>query len=158
MGDCDRTAASMVSSTRTRDHADKRRNKSMKLRLTNFQSNTYEDTDGSCELCMWTGMLDHPEYEFTDSDGDTHVVEGWYSDWGHHSVIDVNVPVFTTWLHSVEFKEPSSVVEEANLLTDGRLWEEYLRRILDSAQFCGTEQELNDNLAWALLDAPTGND
>lgn len=130
----------------------------MKLRLTNFQSNTYEDTDGSCELCMWTGMLDHPEYEFTDSDGGTHVVEGWYSDWGHHSVIDVNVPVFTTWLHSVEFKEPSSVVEEANLLTDGRLWEEYLRRILDSAQFCGTEQELNDNLAWALLDTPTGND
>lgn len=127
----------------------------MKLRLTGFQSNTYEDTDGSCELCMWTGMLDHPEYEFTDSNGDTHTVDGWHSDWGHHIVIDINVPVFTTWLHSVELKEPSSVVEESNPLTDGRLWGEYLRRILDSAQFCGTEQELNDNLAWVLQDNTT---
>ena len=32
----------------------------MKLRLTNFDSNTYEDTNGSCELCMSTGMYDHP--------------------------------------------------------------------------------------------------
>lgn len=32
----------------------------MKLRLTDFDSNTYMDTDGSCELCMYTGMLDHP--------------------------------------------------------------------------------------------------
>lgn len=27
----------------------------MKLRLTGFKSNTYEDTDGTCEDCMYTG-------------------------------------------------------------------------------------------------------
>ena len=53
----------------------------MKLRLTNFQPNTYEDTDDSCELCMWAGALDHSDHEFTDSDGGAHVVEGWHSDW-----------------------------------------------------------------------------
>lgn len=32
----------------------------MKLRLTDYNDNTYMDTDGSCELCMYTGLLDHP--------------------------------------------------------------------------------------------------
>lgn len=41
----------------------------MKLRLTDY---TYMDTDGSCELCMYTGLLDHPEFQFTDSDGGVH--------------------------------------------------------------------------------------
>lgn len=36
----------------------------MKLRLTDFDSNTYMDTDGSCDLCLYTGMLDHPLYTF----------------------------------------------------------------------------------------------
>lgn len=31
----------------------------MQLRLTDFKSNTYEDTDGTCEEHMYTGMLDH---------------------------------------------------------------------------------------------------
>lgn len=132
----------------------------MKLRLTDFQSNTYEDTDGSCELCMWTGMLDHPTYEFTDSNGGAHIVDGWYSDWGHHTTIDINVPVFTTWLHGVEFKEISAV---ADYLMDDYsphrdLWDEYLWRILDSASNCDTEQELNDNLAWALQEPQPNND
>lgn len=35
----------------------------MKLRLTDY---TYMDTDGSCELCMYTGLLDHPEFQFPD--------------------------------------------------------------------------------------------
>ena len=131
----------------------------MQLRLTDFQSNTYEDTDGSCELCMWTGMLDHPTYEFTDSNGAVHVVDGWYSDWGHHTTIDINVPVFTAWLHKVEFKEVSAVAEQLGIdhLANDRLWEECLRQIIDSAAYCSTEQELNENLAWALLDTSTVN-
>lgn len=85
----------------------------MKLRLTDFQTNTKKTVDGSCEMCMYTGMLDHPTYEFTDSHGGVHVIEGWYYDYGHHTTkYDINVPVFTTWLHDVEFKEPSEVAEE----------------------------------------------
>lgn len=58
-------------------------------------------------------MLDHPTYEFTDSHGGVHVIEDWYYDYGHHTTkYDINVPVFTTWLHDVEFKEPSEVAEE----------------------------------------------
>lgn len=30
----------------------------MKLRLTDYSDNTYMDTDGSCDLCMYTGLLD----------------------------------------------------------------------------------------------------
>lgn len=132
----------------------------MKLRLTDFQSNTYEDTDGSCDMCMYTGMLDHPTYEFTDSNGGVHVVDGWYSDWGHHTTIDINVPVFTHWLHKVEFKRPKDVTDY--LIDDYSphrdLWEEYLRQVLYSAAYCSDEQELNDNLAWALLDASAGSE
>ena len=132
----------------------------MKLRLTDFQSNTYEDTDGSCDMCMYTGMLDHPTCEFADSNGGVHVVGGWYSDWGHHTTIDINVPVFTHWLHGVEFKEIHTVAEQLYIgpLSGERLWEEYLRQVLDSAAYCSDEQELNDNLAWALLDASAGSE
>ena len=36
-----------------------------------------------------------------------------YYDYGRHTTkYDINVPVFTTWLHDVEFKEPSEVAEE----------------------------------------------
>ena len=41
----------------------------MLLRLTGYNDNTYVDTDGSCDLCMYTGLLDHPEFRLTDSDG-----------------------------------------------------------------------------------------
>ena len=51
----------------------------MKLRLTDY---TYMDTDGSCELCMYTDLLDHPEFQFTDSYGGVHDISGWESDWG----------------------------------------------------------------------------
>lgn len=37
------------------DHYNDRRN-NMKLRLTDYNDNTYPDTDGSCELCMYTGL------------------------------------------------------------------------------------------------------
>lgn len=47
----------------------------MKLRLTDYSDNTYMDT----------GLLDHPEFQFTDSDGGVHDISGWKSDWGHHS-------------------------------------------------------------------------
>ncbi len=124
----------------------------MKLRLTNFDSNVYEDTDGSCELCMWTGMMDHPTYEFTDSYGGVHTVDGWYSDWGHMNVYDVNVPVFTTWLHTVEFKELEEVVEylSAEYCDKARQWEKYFYNILVSAEYCSNEQQLNKSLGWAL--------
>lgn len=54
----------------------------MKLRLTDFDSNTYMGTDGSCEVCMYTGMLDHPVYTLTSSYGESYTIEGWWSDWG----------------------------------------------------------------------------
>ena len=38
----------------------------MKLRLTDYNDNTYMDTDGSCEVCMYTGLLDHPEFKELD--------------------------------------------------------------------------------------------
>lgn len=124
----------------------------MKLRLTNFDSNTYEDTDGSCELCMWTGMMDHPTYEFTDSYGGVHTVDGWYSDWGHMNVYDVNVPIFTYWLHTVEFKELEEVVEYLSVeyRDEAQQWEEYLCHIIACAQWCSTPEELNEELDWAL--------
>ena len=61
---------------------------------------------------MYTGMLDHPTYEFTTNHGDKHTIDGWFSSWGDHIVLDINLPVFTHWLHKVEFKEPSEVAEE----------------------------------------------
>ena len=105
-------------------------------------------------------MLDHPTYGFTTSHGDKHTVDGWYSDCGHHTTIDINVPVFATWLHKAEFKEVDAVAEELGIdhLANDRLWEEYLRQIIDSASYCSDEDSLNDNLAWALLDASTVND
>lgn len=125
----------------------------MKLRLTNFDSNTYEDTDGSCELCMYTGMMDHPTYEFTDSYGGVHTVDGWYSDWGHMNVYDVNVPIFTHWLHTVEFKEPIGLSEELGHPLDEYFWESFLTRVLQFAQYCDNEEGLNEGLAWALKGA-----
>lgn len=125
----------------------------MKLQLTDYQDNTYEDTDGSCELCMWTGMMDHPTYEFTDSYGGVHTIDGWYSDWGHMNVYDVNLPVFTTWLHDAEFKEPTELTkenEQYTWLSDERFWEEFLTKVLQDAQYCSDEEELNEALAWAL--------
>lgn len=131
----------------------------MRLRLTDFQSNTREGVEGTCERCMRTGMLNYPTYTFADSGGGVHVVEGWYSDWGDHIVIDVNLPVFTHWLHSVEFKQPKGVAELSDIddLSGERLWEEYLFQVLESAAYCDTEQELNKNLAWALLGSQSTN-
>ena len=124
----------------------------MKLRLTDYQDSTYEDTDGSCDLCTWTGMMDHPTYEFTDSYGGVHTVDGWYQDWGHMYVYDVNLPVFTTWLHNVEFKEPEEIDElpEYGCLSYIRFWEKFLGDIIRSAEFCSNEEELNEALDWAL--------
>lgn len=121
----------------------------MKLQLTNFDSNTYEDTDGSCEMCMSTGMYDHPVYTFTDSYGGKHVVEGWWSEWVFLYSYDINVPVFAHWLHTVEFKEPFELSEEF----DKRSWEDYLTKILSSASYNHAEEELNESLEWALKGA-----
>lgn len=125
----------------------------MKLRLTNFDSNTYEDTDGSCDMCMYTGMLDHPEYTFTTSFGESYTIKGWWFDWGHLTTIDINLPVFTTWLHEAEFKEPTELIEENESytwLSDGRFWDEFLQDVLKAAQWCSNEEELNEELDWAL--------
>lgn len=88
----------------------------MKLRLTDYNDNPYMDTDGSCELCMYTGLLDHPEFQFTDSDGGVHDISGWESDWRHLNIkYNVNVPLFTYWLHDAEFKELDELAKEARL-------------------------------------------
>lgn len=124
----------------------------MKLRLTDYSDNTYMDTDGSCELCMYTGLLDHPEFQFTDSDDGVHDISGWKSDWGHHDVkYNVNVPLFTYWLHDAEFKELDELVRslEANE-TDP--WDTALNAILWSASGQRSEEELNKALSWALVD------
>lgn len=125
----------------------------MKLRLTNFDSNTYEDTNGSCDMCMYTGMLDHPEYTFTTSFGESYTIKGWWSDWGRLTTIDINLPVFTTWLHDAEFKEPTELIEENkeyDWLSDKRFWEEFLQDVLKAAQWCRNDEELNEELDWAL--------
>ena len=125
----------------------------MKLHLTDFDSNTYTDIDGSCELCMYTGMLDHPLYTFTSSYGESYTIEGWWFDWGHLMTIDINLPVFTTWLHDAEFKEPAEIIEEDGYfarLPGNCFWEEFLTAVLKDAQWCSTMEELNESLDWAL--------
>ena len=118
----------------------------MKFRLADFDSNTYEDTDGSCDLCMYTGMLDHPMYTFTDGYGGVHTVEGWYSHWGHLTTIDINLPVFTHWLHDVEFKEPEELADYAGVDADSSdFYDKFLRRLITEAQWCGTEEDLSEN-------------
>ena len=76
---------------------------------TTATDNTYMDAGGSCDLCMYTGLLDHPEFQFTGSGGGVHDISGWESDWGHYNV---NVPLFTYWLRDAEFKE---LAKEARL-------------------------------------------
>lgn len=128
----------------------------MKLRLTDFDSNTYEDTDGSCELCMSTGLYDHPVYTFLDSYGVTHTVEGWWSEWGFLYSYDINVPLFTYWLHDAEFKDIETIMDEDieyKYLPVDEAWKKFLKDILDSAQYCDNEQELSKNLMWALEDS-----
>ena len=68
--------------------------------------------------------------------------------------------MFTHWLHGVEFKEIQAVAEQLDIgrLSGERLWEEHLRQVLDSAAYCSDEQELNDNLAWALQDTATDSE
>lgn len=122
----------------------------MKLRLTDFDSNTFMDTDGSCELCMSTGMYDHPIYTFSDSYGGKHTVDGWWGEWGFLYSYDVNVPVFTNWLHTAEFKEPFELSEELQHPSYEWLWEEFLTSVLRDAQYCSNEEELDDSLNWAL--------
>lgn len=129
----------------------------MKLRLTDYSDNTYMDTDGSCDLCMYTGLLDHPEFWFTDSDGGVHSISGWESDWGHYSVkYSVNVPLFTYWLHDAEFKELDELEKGAQLrgleADETDPWYTALDAILWCASDQSTEEDLNEALSWALVD------
>ena len=113
----------------------------MKLRLTDY---TYMDTNGSCDLCMYTDLLDHPEFQFADSDGGVHDISGWESNWGHHNV---NVPLFAYWLHDAEFKELEARLHglEANE-TDP--WGTAIDAILWSA----SGQNSEEDLSWAMID------
>ena len=129
----------------------------MKLRLTDYNDNTYEDTDGSCELCMYTGLLDHPEFQFTDSDGGVHDIIGWDSEWGYLIIkYNVNVPLFTYWLHDAEFKELDELAKEARLRGLGENetnpWDTALDAILWSASGQSSEEDLDKALSWALVD------
>ena len=129
----------------------------MKLRLTDYNDNTYMDTDGSCELCMYTGLLDHPEFQFTDSDGSAHSISGWESDLGNHDIkYNVNVPLFTYWLHGAEFKELDELVREVRLHglrpNETDPWDTALDAILWSASGQISEEDLDKALSWALVD------
>lgn len=129
----------------------------MKLRLTDYNDNTYEDTDGSCELCMYTGLLDHPEFQFTDSYGGVHDISGWESDWGHLNVkYNVNVPLFTYWLHDAEFKELDELAKEGRLhgleTNETDPWDTALDAILCCASYKSSEEDLDKALSWALVD------
>lgn len=121
----------------------------MKLRLTDYNDNTYLDTDGSCELCTYTGLLDHPEFQFTDSDGGVHDISGWESNWEY---LNVNVPLFTYWLHDAEFKELDELAMEARLhgqwSDETDPWDTALDAILWSA----SGQSSEEDLSWALAD------
>lgn len=125
----------------------------MKLCLTGYDDNTYEDTTGTCEVCTYTGMMDHPMYEFTDSYGDVHTIEGYFSDGWSLWSYNVNVPVFANWLHDAEFKGPEELIEEDEdyyYLSDERFWERFLTDVIRCAEFCGDKKELNKALGWAL--------
>lgn len=61
--------------------------------------------------------------------------------------------MFTNWLHEAEFKEPTELIEENKeytWLSDERFWEEFLTDVLRGAQWCRNEEELNEELDWAL--------
>ena len=60
------------------------------------------------------------------------------------------MPVFATWLHTAEFKELVGLSEELEHPSDERFWEEFLTRVLQCAQYCSNEEELNEELDWAL--------
>ena len=129
----------------------------MKLRLTDYSDNTYMDTDGSCDLCMYTALLDHPEFQFTDSDGGVHDISGWESDWGHLDIkYSVNVPLLAYWLHDAEFKELDELAQEARLhgleADETDPWYTALDAILWCASDHSTEEGLNEVLSWALVD------
>ena len=129
----------------------------MKLRLTDYNDNTYMDTDGSCELCMYTALLDHPEFQFTDSNGGVHDINGWEYDWGHLNIkYNVNVPLFTYWLHDAEFKELDELAQEARLhgreANETDPWDTALDAILWCASDQRSEEDLDKALSWALVD------
>ena len=65
-----------------------------------------------------------------------HDISGWESDWGHHNVkYNVNVPLFTYWLHDAEFKEMDELAQEARLHGLG-----------------ANETALDKALSWATVD------
>lgn len=131
------------------DHHDERRT-SMKLRLTDYNDSTYVDTDGSCELCMYTGLLDHPEFQFTDSDGGVHDISGWESDWGHLNIkYNVNMPLFTYWLHDAELDE---LAKEARLHGLGANETDPWDTALDAILWSASGQSSEEALSWALVD------
>ena len=109
----------------------------MKLRLTDYNDNTYMDT----------GLLDHPEFQFTDSDGGVHDISGWESDYSVK--YSVNVPLFTYWLHDAEFKELAKEARLHGLEADEtNPWDTALDAILRSA----SDQRSEEDLSWALVD------
>lgn len=122
----------------------------MKLRLTDYNDSTYVDTDGSCELCMYTGLLDHPEFQFTDSDGGVHDISGWESDWGHLNIkYNVNMPLFTYWLHDAELDE---LAKEARLHGLGANETDPWDTALDAILWSASGQSSEEALSWALVD------
>lgn len=80
---------------------------------------------------------------------DFHSVKGWTHD-GER--LDINVPVFSCWLRDQEFKE----LHELNhpWLPPINHLEDFLRRLLTSAESCDFEDELTLYLSYMLADKP----
>ena len=100
---------------------------------------------------MDTGLLDHPEFQFTDTDGGVHSISGWESDYSVK--YNVNVPLFTYWLHDAEFKELAQEARLHSLEEDETdPWYTVLDAILWRASYQASEEKLNKALLWALVD------
>ena len=102
---------------------------------------------------MYTGLLDHPEFQFTDSDGGVHDISGWE----HLNIkYNVNVPLSTYWLHDAEFKELDELAQEARLrgleTNETDPWGTALDAILWSASDQRSEEDPDKALSWALVD------
>lgn len=76
---------------------------------------------------------------------------------GHHNIkYNVNMPLFTYWLHDAEFKELDELAQEARLhglgANETDPWDTALDAILWSASDQSSEEKLNKALSWALVD------
>ena len=107
----------------------------MKLQLINLEF------DG--DKYQWYHFIVNGDYR------DFHSVKGWAS---NGERLDINVPVFSCWLRDQEFLE----FQELNSPWGPPInhLEDFLRRLLESAQSCNFEDELTLHLSHMLANKP----